>query len=190
MIEIEGRTMGQVWDEAVARYGGNAFLACPADKERDYHPQGYEVTYDEAAVFIARCTEALTAAGYGHGHRIVLDMENRPEHFLFKLALNRIGVSAVPVNPDLRPAEVAYIFDDSTPVLAIVSSARVGAFERALAESGCSFPHVVMETFPEGLAQASSPPSTAVSLGLRPSPLAAATDRRTAGSLRSITNGS
>ena len=156
MIEVEGRTLGQVWDLAVERYGNNSFLACPADEERAYHPGGYEVTYAEAAVFVDRCCEALATAGFGHRHRVALDMENRPEHFLFKLALNRLGTSCVPLNPDLRPAEVAYVFDDSTPALAIVSAHRVDAFERALAESAQSFPHVVMESFPRDLPEAAN----------------------------------
>lgn len=157
MIEIEGRTLGQVWDAAAARYGENPLLACPADADRGYHSGGYEVTYRQAAAFIDGCVEALASAGFGHGHRIVLDMENRPEHFLFKLALNKAGVSCVPVNPDLRPTEVAYLFDDSKPDLAIVSAKRADAFGLALSESAQSFPHAALEAFPEGLSEAASP---------------------------------
>jgi acyl-CoA synthetase (AMP-forming)/AMP-acid ligase II len=35
--------------------------------------------------------------------RVMLLLENRPEFFIWLLALNRIGASAVPVNPDLQP---------------------------------------------------------------------------------------
>lgn len=158
MIEIEGRTLGDVWGVAAERYGGNALLACPADADRSYHPQGYEATYSEADAYIRACYRALEQAGYGHGHRVVLDMENRPEHFLIKLALNSLGISCVPINPDLRPAEIAYIFDDATPVLAIVSDTREAAFGEALAASAQSFPHVLMDDIAGGLAPAGSAP--------------------------------
>ena len=159
MIEIDGYTLGEAWDFAAQRYGGNALLACPTDAERAYHPQGYEVTFAEADSYIRQCCQLLAQAGYGHGHRVVLDMENRPEHFLIKLALNSIGISCVPINPDLRPAEIAFIFDDATPVLAIVSATREAAFTTALAESAQSFPHVLMDDIAKGLAPATSAPS-------------------------------
>jgi crotonobetaine/carnitine-CoA ligase len=165
MIEIDGRTIGEVWDEAAERYPENPLLVCPADERRSYHRQGYEVTYGEADAQIQQHVEALRQAGYGHGHRVVLDLENRPEHFLLKLALNAVGASCVPVNPDLRPAEVTYVFDDSTPSLAIVSSPRAAAFGEALAASGQSFPHVLLDDLPSRLPQANAAPPTAHALG-------------------------
>ena len=40
---------------------------------------------------------------------VALLMENRPEHFVHKLAMNALGVCCVPLNPDHRPAEMAYV---------------------------------------------------------------------------------
>ena len=37
--------------------------------------------------------------GYGHGHHVAMLLDNRPEHFLHKLALNGLGVSCVPIDP-------------------------------------------------------------------------------------------
>jgi len=60
-------------------------------------------------------------AGYGPGHRIGLMLENRPAFFMHWLALNRIGVSVVPLNPDLRPAELDYLCGHSEIVLGIAA---------------------------------------------------------------------
>jgi len=37
-------------------------------------------------------------------HRAAMLLDNRPEHFLHKLALNALGICCVPVNPDYAPA--------------------------------------------------------------------------------------
>ena len=39
-------------------------------------------------------------AGYGLGHRVALLVENRPDYFIHLFALNAVGASVVPVNPD------------------------------------------------------------------------------------------
>ena len=49
----------------------------------------------------------FAAAGYGHGHRAGLLLENRPSFFLHWLALNALGVWVVPINGELRSAELA-----------------------------------------------------------------------------------
>jgi acyl-CoA synthetase (AMP-forming)/AMP-acid ligase II len=46
-------------------------------------------------------------------------LENRPEFFVWLLALNRIGASVVPVNPDLRHSELTYMAGHSEPSLII-----------------------------------------------------------------------
>ena len=60
-------------------------------------------------------------AGYGPGHRVGLMLENRPSFFLHWLALNQLGVSVVPLNPDLRPAELDYLCGHSEIVLGIAA---------------------------------------------------------------------
>ncbi len=136
MIAIDGKTYREVFREAAARYGANAFLAAPAAEGRDYHPEGFEITFAGAAAEVARHAAALRRAGYGHGHRIALHLGNRPEHVLLKLAFNSLGISVLPINPDLRPAEIAYILQDSTPALAIVARKFLADFGEAVAQSG------------------------------------------------------
>jgi acyl-CoA synthetase (AMP-forming)/AMP-acid ligase II len=49
----------------------------------------------------------------------MLLLENRPQFFVWLLALNRIGASVVPVNPDLRHSELTYMAGHSEPSLII-----------------------------------------------------------------------
>ena len=97
MLEIDDkRTIGEVWDAAVGAHVGRAFLAVPPNPARGYLPAGLEITYGAADAEVRRLAEAYRSAGYGIGHRVAMLLENRPEHFLHKLALNRIGASCVP----------------------------------------------------------------------------------------------
>ena len=63
----------------------------------------------------------MRASGYGLGaslSRATLP-ENRPEHILHTLALNGIGACCVPINPDYRAGETAYLLEHSKPDLAL-----------------------------------------------------------------------
>ena len=56
------------------------------------------------------------------GSRIL--MENRPGFFLHWFALNALGVSLVPINPDMRAAELEYLIGHSEIVAAVVIPQR------------------------------------------------------------------
>lgn len=51
-------------------------------------------------------------------------LENRPDYVLHKLALNRLGVCCVPINPEYRAGEIAYLLEHSEPELVIVLATR------------------------------------------------------------------
>src|ERR687892_2141616 len=80
---------------------GNAFLCAPPAPSRAYHPDGVEFTYVQVREEVLYRREAYARAGYGHGHRVALLLENRPEFFFHYLALNALGVSIVPINPTI-----------------------------------------------------------------------------------------
>ena len=72
-------------------------------------PQRIEYSYARALELVAMAAERYRRAGYGPGHRVALRLPNCPEYLLHFLALNSLGVSVLPVNPDSRPAELDYV---------------------------------------------------------------------------------
>jgi crotonobetaine/carnitine-CoA ligase len=128
-------TISAFWNEAVAYWPEKPFLAVPPNPDRSYLPGGIEITYGEADRSIAYLAETYRSAGYGLGHRAALLLENRPEHVLHRFALNSIGVSVVPINPDYRPSETAYLLEHSEPELILVTEGRLQQIEDALAAS-------------------------------------------------------
>jgi len=71
------------------------------------------LTYSQALERIAHIAASYRARGYGRGHRVALQLENRPEFPLHFLALNSLGASVVPLNPDYRAAELEYVLAHS-----------------------------------------------------------------------------
>ncbi|WGR94365.1 AMP-binding protein [Bradyrhizobium sp. ISRA435] len=59
------------------------------------------------------------AAGFDHGHRACLLLENRPDFIVHWLALNGLGVSIVPINPAYRAAEIEYLIAHAEPDLIV-----------------------------------------------------------------------
>ncbi len=110
----------------------NPFLLVLPETAHAYDIQSGTITYAEATERIAQLRAAYATAGYGRGHRIGLMLENRPSFFLHWLALNALGVSVVPLNPDLRPAECNYLMHHSELVLAVAAASHVPAL-RAIA---------------------------------------------------------
>src|SRR5215475_208881 len=166
MIDImDGTTIGEAFAAAVAAHADRPFLTVPANPERAYLPSGYKLSYGEAG----RCVEDLAALyrqrGYGIGHRVATLLENRPEHILHTLALHSLGVCCVPINPDYRAAEIAYLLHHSEPDLILMLGERQASIQQALAESAHQCAMVAAESFPDSL-----PPASHQAREARPSP--------------------
>lgn len=146
----EHSTVADIWARAVDRFHDRPFLAVPARADRDYLPEGCEIGYGEAARQVADLIARYRDAGIGLGHRVALLLDNRPEHFLHKIALNSLGASAVPVNPDYRAAEIAYLIGHCKADAAVVLETRAQQLARGVAESGRVVPTVTMERFAMG----------------------------------------
>jgi acyl-CoA synthetase (AMP-forming)/AMP-acid ligase II len=82
-------------------------------------------------------------------------LENRPAMFFHWLALNALGVSVVPINPDWRSAELEYLIGHSELCVAVVPSARLSDTALAARSTGCE----VVVTSPDlsGLARVPQP---------------------------------
>ena len=92
MIHPDNKTIDVVFNEAIEQYPDNLFLMVPGDPERSYHPLGYQITYQAASNTVQQIKDLLSTAGYGHGHRIAILLENRPEFVFVKLACNSLGI--------------------------------------------------------------------------------------------------
>jgi len=118
------QTIGKAFRDAVARHRERPLLAVPASDQRDYLRGGIELSYGECLSRVEQLRGGYERAGYGHGHRVATLLDNRPEYLLHKLALNELGVSVAPINPQYRPAEMAYLLDHCTPDLLLVLPAQ------------------------------------------------------------------
>jgi crotonobetaine/carnitine-CoA ligase len=128
----ENWTVGEAFSLAAHRYANLPMLAVPANPSRSYAPQGLEWSYSQVARQVEQLRTIYMQAGYGIGHRIGLLLENRPEHLLHKLAMNSLGVCCVPLNPDHRPAEMAYVIGHARLDLVICIHSKVPLVEQSL----------------------------------------------------------
>lgn len=105
---------------AAERFPEHPFLSVLPETARAYGIAAGEISYGQALEAVTRLTYAYRRAGYGRGLRVGLLLENRPAYFLIWFALNALGVSVVPINPDLRAAELEYLIGHSE-VCAVVA---------------------------------------------------------------------
>jgi len=103
------------------------FLSAPGAAELTYAPDGFAITFGAFHAAVAALAEAYSGAGYGPGQRVGLLLENRPEFFRHWMALNAVGVSIVPINPDLKADEIAFQLRLATPDLVVALPERSAA---------------------------------------------------------------
>jgi acyl-CoA synthetase (AMP-forming)/AMP-acid ligase II len=158
MVNImDGTTINEAFTTAVSVHDDRSFLAVPANEERAYLRSGFEISYGEAGKRVEELAAIYRAAGYGLGHRVATLLENRPEYILHKLALNSIGICCVPINPDYRAGEIAFLVNHSEPDLVLTLGSREVQIIEALAQSEHKPPTVASEKFASCLAKASRP---------------------------------
>src|SRR5690242_10644385 len=90
-------------------------------------PDDVELTYGEAQAQVEKIATRYAKRGYGRGHRVALKLPNGAAFLLHFLALNRVGASAVPLNPDYRASELDYVLGHSQAAL-VVDSSSLDAF--------------------------------------------------------------
>jgi len=110
---------------ATARFPDNPLLMTTSSLAAHWELEGNVYTYREALAEVTRLKDGYKAAGFGNGHRVALLLENRPVFFLHYLALNALGVSIVPINPDYRSEEIKYLLEHSEAEVIIAISERL-----------------------------------------------------------------
>jgi acyl-CoA synthetase (AMP-forming)/AMP-acid ligase II len=98
-------TVFSAFERTARAHGSRPFL--------QVFPERIEYSYAHALALVADIAARYRAAGYGPGHRVALRLPNCPEFLLHFLALNSLGTSVLPLNPDLRPAELDYVLQHS-----------------------------------------------------------------------------
>ena len=118
-------------------------------------------SYEDAGREIDALAARYRSAGWGAGHRVALGVGNHPRHFLHFLALNGLGASIVPLNPDHRSAELQYALGHARVALAVCHPERAGAVRDALAADPAlaALPTVTLDR--AGDAPAALPPARA-----------------------------
>src|ERR1700677_2176782 len=92
------QSISAVFETIAAACESRDFLHIPAAACRGYADGALTLTYGEARIRIDALASRLQAAGYGPGHRVALALDNRPEFFLYFLALAKVQASIVPLN--------------------------------------------------------------------------------------------
>ena len=99
-------TVYEAFRRNAERRGDAEFLCVEAITAPAYGSDAGPRSWREVAGEVERLRGAYAQAGYGHGHRVGLLLENRPAFFTHWLALNALGISIVPIHADLRPLEL------------------------------------------------------------------------------------
>jgi acyl-CoA synthetase (AMP-forming)/AMP-acid ligase II len=119
-------TVFAAFQAAAVRHAQKPFIGVLSETAKVYDIAPGELSYGHVQAAVERLAGAYRKAGYGHGHRVGVLLENRPDFFLHWFALNALGVSVVPINPELRAAELEYLTDHSEMVAALAISSRHG----------------------------------------------------------------
>lgn len=144
--------------ETALRRGDGAFLNVLAETAAVYGLTAGDISYRAMLERVERRRSKLAERGYGEGHRVGLLLQNRPVFLEIWFALNALGASVVPINPDLRLSELEYIVGHSEMNAAFVLEERREELQMAAGNAGRVMP-VATETrdVPKPFGGAASP---------------------------------
>nr|WP_283817944.1 AMP-binding protein [Bradyrhizobium jicamae] len=124
------------------RRGEGPFLNVLPETADIYGIAAGEISYRAMLGRVDRRRDEFASRGYGLGHRVGLLLQNRPAFIELWFALNALGVSVVPINPDLRLSELEYIIAHSEMSAAFVLADRRAEVETAARQAGRRIPVV------------------------------------------------
>lgn len=146
MIAVDGKTIDQVFEQACQQYAERPLIEIPADEHRGWYPQGVCLSFQDMAQRVKICAAQLQMSGFGHGHRIACLLENRPEMLVLKLACAQLGISWVPINPDYRPLETAWVLTDSAADLVVTVPALRDQMRAGIQAAGYEVPMAIWQS--------------------------------------------
>lgn len=96
--------------------------------------QNSQIDYSTLAGEVQRCSGALLELGLTRAARVGVYMEKRPETVISVFAAAAAGGVFVPINPLLKPEQVAYILRDCNVRILVTSAERLEVLAPALRE--------------------------------------------------------
>jgi acyl-CoA synthetase (AMP-forming)/AMP-acid ligase II len=111
----------------------NAFLHIPHQATSGYRDTSVDYSYAEALEKIDGLSEQYRSAGYGYGQRVALVLDNRAAFFFHFMALNKLGISVVPVNSGFLTEEMSYVIEHSDSCLVLSLPEHMQKVKQALA---------------------------------------------------------
>ena len=123
-------TVFAAFHATASAYPENAFWCAPAHG-------AVELSYGAALDEVQRLAAAYRVQGWGSGQRVALLLENRSECMLHFLALNAVGASAVPLNPDYRQTELDYVLGHSEAALVVTLPVHAARFDQFKKKRQC-----------------------------------------------------
>ncbi|MBB3179334.1 AMP-binding protein [Variovorax sp. Sphag1AA] len=132
-------TVHDAFSASARRTPGAEFLFTESVTAQAYDIAPGAILWGDAAAQVDRLRAAYAKAGYGHGHRVGLLLENRPAFLFHWFALNALGVSVVPINAEMRSAELSYLIGHSEIGLAVTLPHRADDLRAAAKSAGIPF---------------------------------------------------
>ncbi|MGE0802854.1 MAG: AMP-binding protein [Lautropia sp.] len=178
----DAATVYRALQRSAARYPERPFLTILPAVAARYGIAPATLSYRDTLAAVDALAARWRAAGYGHGHRAGLLLENRPAFFVCWFALNALGVSVVPINGELRAAELDYLFEHSELCVAVTLAARADDLRAAAGRVGRAVAivtdaEIVAGTVAGAAAPAAALPTAALAAATIPAPLAGAPGR-------------
>jgi acyl-CoA synthetase (AMP-forming)/AMP-acid ligase II len=119
---------------AARTFADRPWLSVTPETSAAYGIEAGDISFSQALKAVGSLRDAYASAGYGPGHRVGLLLENRPAFFLHWFALNALGCSIVPLNPDLRIIELSYVIRHAEVVAIVAIPERHAALREAAEE--------------------------------------------------------
>jgi 2,3-dihydroxybenzoate-AMP ligase len=134
----KGRTLGEWFDEWIARFGERTAVVAGAER----------ITYAELARRVDRVAQALAALGLRPRDRVLMQLNNVPGFLYVTLALLKVGALPVMALPAHREAEIRHLLAFSEAV-AYCAPARFRGFDyvemvRAIGPHAPALRHVLV----------------------------------------------
>ena len=123
------------WAMATSR-PAQPFLRVLPDVAKAYGCASGDISYGDMASQVAARRDVLAAAGLPVGARIGLYLFNTPDFFVNWLAANALGLSIVPINPDLKRRETDFIIAHSDMALMVANGQAPQILRDICSDSG------------------------------------------------------